>query len=135
MTRIVAFCCSYCGYSSADLAGRERRDYSPDVMIIRLPCTGRIDVVHLLRAFRHGADGVMVVGCLEGNCHFTNGNLEARKRVDQARSILRSVGLEEERVEMYNLASNQGWRFPEIVEEMRARVEELGPTPIKEVLE
>ena len=131
----MAFCCSYCGYSSADLAGRQRRDYSPEVMIIRLPCTGRIDVIHLLRAFRHGADGVMVVGCLEGNCHFTNGNLEARKRVDQVRSILGSVGLEEERVEMYNLASNQGWRFPKIVEEMRARIEELGPTPIKEVLE
>ena len=130
-TRIVGFCCSYCGYASADLAGRQGRSYSPQVMIVRLPCSGRIDVLHILRAFRQGADAVFVAGCLEGNCNFVNGNYEARKRVKQAKDILDALGLDGRRVEMFNIASNQGWRFPRIVEEMTARVNELGLNPLK----
>jgi F420-non-reducing hydrogenase iron-sulfur subunit len=129
--RIIGFCCSYCGYSSADLAGRQGRPYSPEVMVVRLPCSGRIDVLHILRAFRQGADAVFVAGCLEGNCNFTNGNYEARKRVEQTKEILDALGLGSRRVEMFNIASNQGWRFPTIIEEMSARVSELGPNPLR----
>jgi len=130
--RIVGFCCSYCGYASADLAGRQGLEYSPDVMIVKLPCSGRIDVLHILRAFRQGADAVFVAGCLEGNCNFANGNYEARKRVNEAKGILESLGIDPRRLEMFNVASNQGWRFPRIVEEMVSRVEELGPSPLGE---
>jgi len=133
MSRVVGFCCSYCGYSSADLAGRQRREYSPDVMIVRVPCSGRVDALHLLRALRRGADAVFVAGCLEANCNFHSGNYEARKRVEHVKDILDALGIERERVEMFNVASNQGWRFVEIVEEMVSRAERLGPLPFAEV--
>ena len=134
-TRIVGYCCSYGGYSAADLAGVMRIRYSSDVMVIRVPCAGRIDVLHILKAFRHGADAVFVAGCLEKNCHYEYGNFEAKKRVEHARRILSSIGIETERVEMFNVASNQGWRFPAIVREMVSRVEKLGPSPLRKVVE
>ena len=87
----------------------------------------------ILRAFREGADAVLVVGCLEGNCKYQYGNIEARKRVTLAKSLLQSAGLEPERLEMFNLASNQDWRFVEAVEEMVSRVDRLGPNPIGKV--
>jgi F420-non-reducing hydrogenase iron-sulfur subunit len=132
--RIVGYCCSYGGYSSADLAGVLRIGYSPDVMIIRIPCAGRIDVIHILKAFRDGADAVFVAGCLEKNCNFEYGNIEARKRVEHAKRLLGEIGIEKERVEMFNVASNQGWKFPEIVREMVSRVEGLGPNPLRKVV-
>lgn len=132
--RIVGFCCSHGAYSSADLAGVMRISYSPSVMIIRVPCAGRIDVLHILRALRDGADAVFVAGCLEGNCHFEYGNFEARKRVEHARRLLSDIGIEAERVEMFNVASNQAWRFPEIVGEMVSRVDKLGLSPLKKVI-
>lgn len=131
--RIIAMTCSYCGYSAADLAGAMGKAYSPDVLIIRLPCTGRLDVRHVLRAFREGADAVMVVGCLEGNCNFQYGNIEARKRIVQSKQVLAQVGIEPERLEMFNLASNQAWRFVEAVKEMEGRLERMGQSPINKV--
>jgi F420-non-reducing hydrogenase iron-sulfur subunit len=131
--RIIAMTCSYCGYSAADLAGDMGQGYSPDVLIIRLPCTGRLDVKHVLRAFREGADAVLVVGCLEGNCNFQYGNIEARKRIVQSKQILVQVGIEPERLEMVNLASNQAWRFVEAVKEMEGRLERMGQSPINKV--
>jgi coenzyme F420-reducing hydrogenase delta subunit len=131
--RIIAMTCSYCGYSAADLAGAMGKSYSPDVLIIRLPCTGRLDVKHVLRAFREGADAVLVVGCLEGNCNFQYGNIEARKRIVQSKQVLVQVGIEPERLEMFNLASNQAWRFVEAVKEMEGRLERMGQSPINKV--
>ncbi len=128
--RIVGFCCSHSCYEAADLAGRQGLTYPPGVMIVRLPCAGRIEVLHILRAFRHGADAVFVAGCLEGNCTFSNGNFEARKQVEETRGILEALGMDPRRLEMFNIASNQGWRFLQIVEEMTARVEELGPNSL-----
>ncbi len=133
--RIVGYCCSHAAYSSADLAGVMRIPYSPSVMIVRVPCAGRIDVIHILKAFRDGADAVFVAGCLEGNCHFEYGNIEAKKRVEHAKRLLSAIGMESERVEMFNVASNQGWRFPEIVGEMTSRVDKLGLNPLKKVVE
>jgi coenzyme F420-reducing hydrogenase delta subunit len=108
-------------------------EYSPDVMIIRLPCSGRVDVLHILRAFREGADAVFVAGCLEGNCNYEYGNIEAKKRVEYARRILSEIGIEGERVEMFNVASNMAWKFKEIVDEMVSRVERIGLSPLKKV--
>ena len=131
---IIALCCSFCGYSSADLAGTVGSKYSADVTVIRIPCTGRVDVKHILQSFRLGADAVLVVGCLEGNCNYQYGNLEARKRVNQAKTILQQIGIEPERLEMCNVASNQAWRFVQIINDMEGLVEKIGPSPINKVI-
>jgi coenzyme F420-reducing hydrogenase delta subunit len=79
---IIAFCCKYCAYAAADLAGSMRLSYPPNIKISQVPCTGRVDIAHLLKAIDDGADGVYVAGCMEGDCHFVSGNLKARKRVE-----------------------------------------------------
>ncbi len=108
-----------------------RLQYPPDVRIIQVPCTGKVDILHLLTAFEEGADGVFVAGCLEGDCHFIEGNLHAKRRVKRVKEILEQVGLGAERVEMFNLSAGQGGRFAEIVREMDERIRKLGPSPIR----
>jgi len=100
-----------------------------------MPCTGTTDHRVLLRAFEDGADGVFVAGCMEGDCHFLKGNIRARKRVTAVKKLLDEVGLGGERLEMYNLSSAQGSRFAEIVNEMTARIKELGPSPLNNTKE
>jgi len=128
---IVAFCCHYCAYAAADLAGTMRLQYPGSVRVLRLPCTGKIEVNYLLAAFERGADGVIVAGCLEGGCHFQEGNLRARRRVERAKQILSEIGLEPERLEMFNLSSAEGTRFAEIVTTMNERISEIGPSPLR----
>lgn len=108
-----------------------RLQYPSDVRIIQVPCTGKVDILHLLTAFEEGADGVFVAGCLEGDCHFMEGNLHAKRRVKRVQEILDQVGLGGERVQMYNLSAGQGGRFAEIVREMDKKIRELGPSPIR----
>ena len=127
---ILAFCCHYCAYAAADLAGSMRLQYPDSVRILRLPCTGKVEIDYLLRAFERGADGVIVAGCLEGGCHFLEGNLRARKRVERAKQLLEEIGLEPERLEMYNLSSAEGNRFAEIITEFSSRLSQLGPSRI-----
>jgi len=124
----VAFCCDFCAFAAADLAGAMRLQYQPNVRIIRLPCTGKVDAIHLMKAFEDGADAVFVAGCLEGECHYLEGNLRAKKRVAYVKRLLAEVQIEPERLEMFNLSSAMGGRFAEIVEEMTERVTKLGPT-------
>lgn len=128
---ILAFCCHYCAYAAADLAGSMRLQYPGDVRVLRLPCTGKVEVDYLLAAFERGVDGVIVAGCLEGGCHFLEGNLRARKRVERAKGLLEEIGLQPERLEMYNLSSAEGTRFAEIVTEMSQRLATLGPSPLR----
>ena len=125
--KIVAYCCDFCAFAAADLAGAMRLQYPPNVRIIRLPCTGKVDAIHLMKAFEQGADGVFVAGCLEGQCHYLEGNLRARKRVAYAKRLLAEVQIEPERIDMFNLSSAMGGRFAEIVKEMTQRVKEMGP--------
>jgi len=108
-----------------------RLEYSTAVKIIRVPCTGKVDTLHILRAFEKGADGVYVVGCLEGDCHFNNGNFRARKRVEQSRRILDAIGIGGDRVQMYNLSSSEGPLFAQFASEMVERICQAGPNPIK----
>jgi len=129
--KIVAFCCHYCAFAAADLAGVMRLQYPTTIRIVRIPCTGKLDIIHLMRAFEHGADGVMVAGCLEGQCHFIKGNFVARKRVEYAKELLEEIGMDPNRLEMYNLSSSQGPRFAEITKDMDARIRELGPSPLR----
>lgn len=128
---ILAICCKYCAYAAADLAGSMRLSYPTNIRIVQVPCTGRVDVIHLLNAIGDGADGVYVAGCLEGECHFVAGNLKARSRVNRVKQILAEIGLEQERIEMYNLSSAMGLRFAEIAEEMTENIRQLGPNPLK----
>lgn len=128
---ILAFCCHYCAYAAADLAGSMRLEYPDNVRVLRLPCTGKIEVDYILAAFERGVDGVIVAGCLEGGCHFIEGNLRARRRVERAKQMLGEIGLEPDRLEMYNLSSAEGTRFAEIVTEMSERLGRLGPSPLR----
>jgi coenzyme F420-reducing hydrogenase delta subunit len=128
---ILAFCCHYCAYAAADLAGSLRLSYPPNVRVLRVPCTGRIETSQILRAFEWGVDGVMVAGCLEGGCHFLEGNLRARRRVERAKALLDEIGLGGDRLEMYNLSSAEGPRFAEIMTEMTARLRRIGPSPLR----
>ena len=125
--QIVAFCCNYCAFAAADLAGAMRLKYPPNVRIIKLPCTGKVDAIHLLKAFEDGADGVFVAGCLEGQCHYLEGNLRAKKTVAYVKKLLAEVQMNPERLEMFNLSSAMGARFAEIAAEMTDRIAGLGP--------
>ncbi len=99
-----------------------------------MPCTGRVDILHLLKAFEGGADAVFVAGCLEGECHYLKGNIRARKRVNKLKNDFPQMGMEPERVEMFNLASSEGPKFAAIAKEMSERAFKLGPSPMKREL-
>ena len=128
--QIVAFCCHYCAFAAADLAGSMRLHYPPNVLVVKVPCTGRVDVLHSLRAFERGADGVFVAGCLEGNCHYLQGNLQAMRRVPYVKRLLDAVGVGGERLEMFTMSSSEGPRFAQVATEMTERIRKLGPSPI-----
>ena len=127
---IVAFCCHYCAYAAADLAGSMRLEYPTAIKVVELPCTGKLDVPYVLRAFEDGADGVLVAGVLEGDCHYLEGNLNARRRVEYLQKLLEQIGLEGRRVQMINLSSAMGGQFAFSAAEMTAEVKRLGPNPL-----
>src|SRR6056297_3856891 len=102
---IVAFCCHYCGYTAADMAGTRRISYPSNVKIIRVPCTGKVDAIHLMKALEKGADGVYVAGCLEGDCHFKNGNIRAARRIEYVQNYLEEIGIEGERLLMVHVSA------------------------------
>jgi len=129
--KILALCCHYCAYAAADLAGAMRLEYPATVRVLRFPCTGKVEPSYLLKAFELGVDGVIVAGCLEGGCHFQEGNLRARRRVERVQTLMAEAGLEAERLEMFNLSSAEGTRFAEIVTEMTERLRRLGPSPLR----
>ena len=108
-----------------------RLQYPPEIKVILMPCTGRVDILHLLKAFEAGADAVFVAGCLEGECHYLMGNIRAKKRVNKVKKDFASMGMEPERLEMYNLSSSEGPRFAAIAREVVERAFKLGPSPTK----
>ena len=105
--------------------------YPANINIVRVPCSGKVDVIHILRALEKGADGACVIGCLEGECHFNTGNLMAKRRVEQAQKILDTIGIGGERAKMFNLSSSEGPRFAQYATEFTALIKELGPNPLK----
>jgi coenzyme F420-reducing hydrogenase delta subunit len=129
--QIVAFCCLHCAYAAADLAGGSRCGYPSSIKIIAVPCTGRVDSLHLLKALEDGADGVLVAGCLSGRCHFQTGNLHANQRVEHVRGLLEEIGLERERVRMINVSAGMGVQFAERAKEMAETISALGPNPLR----
>jgi F420-non-reducing hydrogenase iron-sulfur subunit len=127
LPKIVVFCCYQSAYEAADMAGTMRLPLPENLNIIRVPCTGKVDTVHILKAFELGAEGVMVLACHEDNCKFLTGNTRARKRVEYLKGILEEIGLGKERLEIYNLAPNMAHRFIEVSNAMAEKVKELGP--------
>lgn len=131
---IVGFCCHYCAYTAADQAGAQRLDYPTNVKIIRVPCSGKVDVLHMLKAFEGGADGVFVAGCLEGDCHFSSGNVWAQRNVERVKQLMAEIGLETERIEMVMMSAGMGDRFAQVATEMTEKIRELGPSPFGQAL-
>jgi len=109
-----------------------RLDYPANIKIIQVPCSGKVDVMYLLRSIQKGADGVYVVGCLEGTCHYNEGNFRARERVEHVRMLLEEIGLEADRVRMYNLSSGEGPTFAAYAREMTELIKAMGPNPLKD---
>jgi F420-non-reducing hydrogenase iron-sulfur subunit len=131
--KIIAFCCHYCAYASADLAGSMRLQYPSGVRIIRTPCTGRLEPEFYMKAFENGADGVLVAGCLEGGCHYIDGNLFAKKRVNGVRDILEESGIEKERLRMVNISAAMAKNLVDIIIDMVDTIKALGPNRIIEI--
>ena len=132
--KIIAFCCHYCAYSAADLAGSSRLQYPPNVRIVRTPCTGRLEIDYYMKAFENGIDGVLVAGCEEGSCHFKDGNLLAKRRVNSIRVVLAEAGIEAERLRMVNVSASMARPLVEYIKEMVETVRKLGPVKVKETI-
>jgi coenzyme F420-reducing hydrogenase delta subunit len=128
---IVAFCCHYCAYTAADMAGSKRLEYPPNVKIIKVPCSGKVDAIHIMKALQKGADGVYVAGCLDGDCHFKSGNVRATRRVAAVKKLLDEIGVGGERVEMFTMSAGMGERFAQMATDFTEKVRKLGPNPAK----
>ncbi len=125
--KIVAFCCNWCSYAGADLAGTTRLQYPPNVRIVRVMCSGRVDPAFVLKAFSLGADGVIVAGCHPADCHYINGNEKTAMRGDFLKSFLEDAGIERQRFGIEWIAGSEGRKFADTVKKMVADLERLGP--------
>lgn len=125
--RITAFVCNWCTYTGADLAGTSRLQMDANVRIVRLPCTGRIDPLFIVKAFERGADGVIVSGCHPADCHYTSGNYHARRRFAFFKELVEFLGLPEGRITFSWVSASEGQKWREVVNDATARVRALGP--------
>ena len=124
--KIVAFCCNWCSYAGADLAGNNRLEYPANVKIIRIPCSCRLNPLFILRAFQRGADGVILCGCHPGDCHYSTGNYFARRRMTLLFSMLNYLGIEKERTGVEWCSAAEGVRFAGIMNDFVSKITELG---------
>jgi len=125
--KVIGFLCNWCSYAGADLAGTSRMSYPPNIRIIRVPCSGRVDPLFVLKCFQQGADGVLVSGCHPGDCHYTEGNYHAKRRFVLLRNFLNYLGIERERLRVEWVSASEGARFTEIVSSFTAELAKLGP--------
>jgi F420-non-reducing hydrogenase iron-sulfur subunit len=128
--KIVAFLCNWCSYTGADLAGTSRVEYPPNVRVVRVMCSGRVDPLFVLRAFTSGADGVLVSGCHPGDCHYQTGNFRARRRMTMMRELVGAVGVEPQRLWLRWVGASEGDLFATTVKEMVNDIKNLGPNPL-----
>jgi F420-non-reducing hydrogenase iron-sulfur subunit len=129
--KIIGFLCNWCSYAGADLAGVSRIQYPPNIRIIRVMCSGRIDPAFILEAFKDGADGVLVAGChLPSDCHYISGNFKALRRITLLREVLRDFGIEPERLRLEWISASEGDKFAAVVRDMVDEVKKLGPNPL-----
>lgn len=125
---IVAFLCNWCGYAGADLAGVSRFQYPTSIKIIRVMCSGRVDPVFILRAFENGADGVLVCGCHINDCHYLSGNLKAEKRVEKTKQLLKTIGLNPDRLRLEWVSAAEGAKFASVVKDFTDFLDKLKNT-------
>ena len=125
--KIVGFLCNWCSYRGADMAGIARIKTAPNVRILRVMCSGRVDPVFVLKAFEQGADGVLILGCHPGDCHYAEGNYKTARRVPLLKKMLEQLGVEDGRVHLDWVSAAEGDRFASIVNEMTEKVKALGP--------
>ncbi|MDD3677928.1 MAG: hydrogenase iron-sulfur subunit [Dehalococcoidales bacterium] len=126
---ILGILCNWCSYSGADLAGTSRKKYPANIRIIRVMCSGRVDPVFILKALQSGADGVLVLGCHPGDCHYTSGNYKAMRRMEMLKKLAEQMGIEDDRIRLDWVAASEGDRFAEIIKDMTEKVKKLGPFP------
>ncbi len=130
--KIIGFLCNWCSYAGADLAGVSRIQYPPNIRIIRLMCSGRIDPAFILEAFKDGADGVLVGGChLPSDCHYISGNFKALRRISLIKKVLGEFGIEPERVRLEWISASEGDKFAAVVRDMTEQIRKLGPSQVK----
>ncbi len=129
--KIVGFLCNWCSYAGADLAGVSRIQYPPTLRIVRVMCSGRVDPVFILEAFRSGADGVLVAGCHPGDCHYLSGNYKSQRRVFMLKKVLEQLRLEPERLRLEWVSASEGDRFATVIKDMTEKIKKLGPSPLR----
>ncbi|MCX7911921.1 MAG: hydrogenase iron-sulfur subunit [Dehalococcoidales bacterium] len=130
--KILGVLCNWCSYAGADLAGTSRMKYAPNIRVVRVMCSGRVEPAFILKAFREGADGVLVCGCHPGECHYLEGNYKAARRIPLLRKMLPQFGIEEERLRLDWVSASEGDRFVRVVNEMTETVRRLGPLKLPE---
>jgi len=128
--RIVGFLCNWCSYAGADLAGVSRIQYPPNIRIVRVMCSGRIDPPIILETLAHGADGVLVMGCHPGDCHYIEGNLYAERKIKMLKKLIAQTDLEPQRLRLEWVSASEGGRFAELVREFTSQITDLGPSPL-----
>lgn len=132
---IVAFLCNWCSYTGADLAGTSRMKYKPNIRVIRVMCSGRIDPTFVYKSFRQGADGVLICGCHPGDCHYQEGNYKCLRRFKLMKKYIAQMGIETNRLHLEWISASEGKQFAELVDSMTTRILELGPNKVKEVVD
>lgn len=125
--KILAFLCNWCSYAGADLAGVSRIQYPPNVRVIRVPCSSRINPLFIVKALQQGVDGVLVAGCHPGDCHYISGNYIARRKFAIIKKLLEYIGIEEDRVQFAWISAAEGQRFARVIKEVTERVKNLHP--------
>ncbi|HUW44581.1 MAG TPA: hydrogenase iron-sulfur subunit [Dehalococcoidia bacterium] len=130
--RIIAFCCNWCTYAAADIAGTSRIHYPANVRIVRVMCSGMVDPIYILKAFEMGADGVLIAGCHEVDCHYLNGPPKCDVMFEKIRRVVNTLGLEGERLRREMIAAAEAPIFAELIEEMVKQLKKLGPSPLRE---
>lgn len=133
--KIVGFLCNWCSYTGADLAGTSRIPYPPNIRVIRVMCTARIDPTFVVQALVEGADGVLICGCHPGDCHYSEGNYKAMRRYPLLKSVLADLGIENDRVRLEWVSASEGQRFADLVADMTERVRALGPCRVRSALQ
>ncbi len=128
---ILAFCCNWCSYAGADLAGTARIPYPTTVRIIRVMCSSMVHPALVMDALLKGADGVLIAGCHPGDCHYTDGNLKTERRVEALEVMMEDMGIEPERLRLEWVSSGEGEKFAKVIREMTKQIEEIGPNPFK----
>jgi F420-non-reducing hydrogenase iron-sulfur subunit len=125
--KIVGFLCTWCSYTGADMAGTSRMKYPPNILIVRVMCSGRVDPTFILKAFHEGADGVLIAGCHPGDCHYINGNMKTMRRYPLLVKLLERFGIDNKRIRLEWVSAAEGEKFSNVVKEFTSAVKKLGP--------